>query len=236
MKKNFVLRVLLAAALLGATVAAGLRQIYITRPRPTAEIVRTGRNARTLILDPGHGGADGGAVSVTGTYESAINLQIALRCRELCGLFGVNARMTRESEQLAYPEEAATIRAKKVWDTKTRTELVNSSEAPVLISIHQNKYTTATPHGCQVFYAPTEGSLELAQKLQAELTAATGESKRNAVRIGEGIYLMNHVTCPAILVECGFVSNAVEAHRLEDPEYQLKLASVIVGGYLSSLS
>ena len=173
---------------------------------------------------------------VTGTYESAINLQIALRCRELCGLFGVTPLLTRESEQLAYPEEAATIHAKKVWDTKTRTELINSAEDPVLISIHQNKYTTAAPHGSHVFYAPTEGSMELAQKLQLELTRATGESERNAARIGEGIYLMNHVTCPAALVECGFVSNAVEARKLEEPEYQLKLAAVIVGGYLSSIS
>lgn len=195
-----------------------------------------GRNIATLVLDPGHGGADGGAVSVTGTSESAINMEIAERCRALAGLFGVTAEMTRDSEELQYPDDASTIRAKKVWDTKHRTEFINSTENAVLISIHQNKYTTAGPHGCQVLYAPTVGSRELAEGLQELLRQVAGEDKRNAAQIGKEIYIMNHVTCPAVLVECGFVSNVVEAKRLEDPKYQLKLAAMIVGGYLEGIS
>lgn len=236
MKKSFVLRALSALIIVSVAAGFGVRRIYLSRPRTAARIVTAGRNQRTLIIDPGHGGTDGGAVSVTGKNESEINLDIALRCRSLAGLFGVTAEMTRESEQLDYPEDANTIREKKVWDTKTRTELINSLENAVLISIHQNKYTTASPHGSQVLYAPTAESRELGEKLQELLTQVTGESKRTAAKIGESIYLMNHIDCPAVLVECGFVSNAMEAKRLEEPEYQLKLATVIIGGYLGSMT
>lgn len=236
MKKSFAARAILALLLISMAAGFGLRRAYLSAPRAAVRQVTAGRNRRTLILDPGHGGADGGAVSVTGTYESKLNLEIALRCRALAGLFGVTAELTRESEQLDYPKDANTIRAKKVWDTKARTERINALDNAVLISIHQNKYTTPSPHGSQVLYAPTDGSRELAEDLQALLTQATGESKRTAAKIGESIYIMNHVSCPAVLVECGFVSNAVEAKKLEEPAYQLKLAALIVGGYLNRMT
>ncbi len=236
MKKRFAVSALLALALVVLVSGIGARQIYLNKPRTAARIVTPGRNQRTLILDPGHGGADGGAVSVTGTSESVINLDVALRCRDLAGLFGVTADMTRETETLDYPQDAQTIHAKKVWDTKSRTEFINSAENAVLISIHQNKYTTAAPHGSQVLYAATEGSQALGETLQELMTQATGESKRKAARIGGDIYIMNHIDCPAVLVECGFVSYAVEAKNLEEPAYQLKLASVIVGGYLNCMT
>ncbi len=235
MKKSFALRA--AAAFLLAVTAAGIGvyQAYDAHPRPAVNLTDTTRTARTLVLDPGHGGADGGAVSVTGTYESKINLAIALRCRALAELYGIDTVMTRESETLDYPESASTIHAKKVWDTKARVELVNATPNAVLISIHQNKYTTASPHGSQALYAKTQGSRELAQAIQSNLSQVTGESKRTAARIGESIYLMNHIDCPAVLVECGFVSNVPEAKMLEEPAYQLKLAAVIVGTYLNSV-
>ena len=236
MRKSFAVQAVAALLLTVAIAGAGTYRAYTGRPRAAVRITDAGRGGRTLVLDPGHGGADGGAVSVTGTYESRINLDIALRCRALAGLYGVDAVMTRESEQLAYPESAGTIHAKKVWDTNARVELINSLENAVLISIHQNKYTTASPHGSQALFAKTPGSMELAQAMQKNLSQLTGESKRTAAQIGESIYLMNHVDCPAVLVECGFVSNVPEAKRLEEPDYQLALAAVIVGTYLNSIS
>ena len=235
MKKSFALQAFAALLLTAVTAGAGLYHVYAARPKPAFSPADTGRNTMTLVLDPGHGGADGGAVSVTGTYESQLNLAVALRCRALAGLYGIDAVMTRESETLDYPESASTIHAKKVWDTNARVELINSVNNAVLISIHQNKYTTASPHGSQALFAKTPGSMELAHRVQANLSQVTGESKRTAARIGESIYLMNHVNCPAVLVECGFVSNAIEAKKLEEPDYQLKLAAVIIGTYLGSI-
>ncbi len=235
MKKRFWRNLIAASLIIGCLTAVSVAEILNGRPRAVMAGV-PGRGAATLIIDPGHGGADGGAVSVTGTYESTLNLDIALRARALAGLFGINCVMTRETQDIEYPEDAATIRAKKVADTHGRAELVNSIENAVLISIHQNKYTTSGPSGCQVFYAPTEGSPELAQRIQDTLRQLSEKNGRGAVQIGRDVYILNHVSCPAVLVECGFVSNYAEAALLETPEYRLKLAALIIGSYVGGLS
>ncbi len=195
------------------------------------------RGGRTLILDPGHGGADGGAVSVTGTPESRINLAIALKAEQLAAFYGVVPVMTRRTEELSYPEDALTIRAKKVADQKGRVALINGVPDAVLISIHQNIFTTPGPSGCQVFYAPTAGSQELADAMQEALLQDVSAGNRStASKIAGSIYLMNAINCPAILIECGFLSNPQEAVRLEDGVYQTKLAAVIISAYLGHLS
>ena len=191
-----------------------------------------GRGALTLVLDPGHGGEDGGAVSVTGTYESALNLAIAQKAAALAGLFGYPAVMTRDSDKIAYPDEANTTHRRKVADQKGRVALVNSTPGAVLISIHQNKYTSSAPSGAQVFFAATEGSRAFGEFIQGQLAAGLGSAGgRSAAKIPGSIYLMSRVKCPAILVECGFVSNEREARLLEDQEYQLRLAAIISGGF-----
>ncbi len=236
MKKTFWIRLALAGIIVSAAAAAALAGAVNKTPGMAVFIDRPTRGGHILILDPGHGGADGGAVSVTNTPESRINLDIALRARELASFFGVDTVMTRESEDIAYPDSAGTIRAKKVWDTKGRTELVNSVDNAFLISIHQNKFTSAKPSGSQVFYAPTEKSREAADIFQSKLLALAPGNRQNATQIPDSVYIMNHVDCPAVLIECGFISNIVEAKKLEDPEYQTALAATIVGAYLECVS
>lgn len=236
MKKLFWVRLALAGLIVSAAALAGVVSAVSGGGEVESMEITSGRAPGTLILDPGHGGADGGAVSVTGTYESRINLDIALRAREIAGLFGIDPIMTRESEDIAYPESARTIRAKKVWDTKGRAELVNSQDDAFFISIHQNKFTSAGPSGCQVFFAPTEGSQAIAEQLQKTLMSVAPGNRQNATQIGKDIFIMNAIKCPGVLIECGFVSNIVEAKKLEDPSYQTKLATVIIGGYLASCS
>ena len=182
----------------------------------------------TLILDPGHGGEDGGAVSVTGKKESGINLEIALRCRDLASFLGYSAVMTRESENIDYPPDLTSTRARKVWDQKSRVQLINSASDGLLISIHQNKYTSPGPKGAQVFY--NEGAGELAEAVQKSvLRYINDDTKRTARPVSKDIYIMNEVSCPALLVECGFLSNPEEAARLESQEHQKKLALIIIG-------
>ena len=108
---------------------------------------------RVLILDPGHGGEDGGAVSLSGVHESVINLDITKRIDLIMGLFGTEVVLTRDAEELIYPDDANTIRKRKVADTKRRAELINSIDNAVLISIHQNIYPGKQPFGAQVFYS-----------------------------------------------------------------------------------
>lgn len=235
MKKLFLIRLALAGLIVSAATAAAVANAIGKAPGVPVMADRPSRSSRTLVLDPGHGGADGGAVSVTGRPESEINLSIALRAREIAGFFGVEALMTREREEIDYPESAGTIRAKKVWDTKGRAEMINSVDDAFLVSIHQNKFTTAAPSGGQVFYAPTEGSREAADVFQAKLMSVAPGNRQNATQIDKGVFIMNAIKCPGVLVECGFVSNLVEAKKLEDPAYQTLLAAVIVGSYLEAV-
>jgi N-acetylmuramoyl-L-alanine amidase len=187
----------------------------------------------TLVIVAGHGGEDGGATSPGGARESVINLDVARRLYQLMGFFGVDAVMTRTSEQIQYSEGAATVRARKAEDQKNRLSLIRATENAALISIHQNKYTSEGPFGAQALFAPTVGSEEFAQALQSLLASALNPGNyRAAAKIQDSIYLMNNVSCPAILIECGFLSNPREEALLQTDAYRLKIAAVIAAGFL----
>ncbi len=186
-----------------------------------------------LIVDPGHGGMDGGACAPDGTKESEINLSIALRLRDLCGLLGVPVRMTREREDLDYPPEITSIAERKRWDTLRRCEEINAVENAFLVSIHQNFYPSNVPHGVQVLYSDQDSSRQWGERVQAELSSALcPDNRRAATPVDRSIYIMNHVRCPAILVECGFLSNPAETEKLKDAGYQLCLAAVLANSAL----
>lgn len=191
-------------------------------------------SGRTLILDAGHGGEDGGAVSVTGTSESQINLDIVLKMQQICGLFGVDPVLTRDRDTSLKDTSADTLAQKKRTDLRNRVKLVEKTKNAFLISVHQNYFSGASNHGAQVFFAPTEGSqawgIYCQQLLVDQLDA---ENHRQSKQISDDVYLMNHITCPAILVECGFISNREEAKRLEQDDYQTQVAITIVSSYLT---
>ena len=199
------------------------------RPERTREAISGSGDPLVLILDPGHGGLDGGAVSVTGTPESRINWEIAERSAALAEFCGLRTIMTRSTYEIDYPAELRSISACKKWDTHRRTDLANDTPGGLLLSIHQNFYPAAAPHGAQVLYSRDLTSRELAEALQRSFCAALpADGKRKAVPAGRDIYLMNHVHCPAILVECGFLSHPEEAARLESAGYQKKLSMIMI--------
>ena len=188
-----------------------------------------------LIIDAGHGGADGGAVSLSGAKESEINLQVALKLDQIMGFYGVQTVLTRATETLDYTEKAHTIRAKKVEDQNRRLQLINTTENAVLISIHQNIFPDGRPFGAQVLFAATDGSKDFAEYMQKSLIDALNvRNRRAASRVPKSVMLLNHIKCPAILVECGFLSNTQEERLLRTDTYQQKIAGVIAAGYLSS--
>lgn len=188
---------------------------------------------RALIIDPGHGGEDGGAVSLDSTRESEINLDIATRLQMLALFMGEKPVMTRDSEIIEYPESANTTKERKTYDQKRRAEIINSYDDAIVISIHQNKYPEPGPNGSQVLYAATDGSKELAELTHANMVSALNPANRRvAAPVPDSIYLMKSIKCPGILVECGFLSNEQEAQKLADGGYRLKLASVILASYL----
>lgn len=200
---------------------------------PQKETISTVLERPTLIIDAGHGGEDGGAVSPSGALESRINLDIALRLDGILGLYGVPAVLLRDTDVSLHDKTAQTLRQKKVSDLHNRVEMVNAHKNAVLLSIHQNSYPDSRYHGAQVFFSPTDGSRELAQVLQEQLRDTLDpQNGRLEKQIPDTIYLMNHISCPAVLVECGFLTNPHEEARLRDGIYQTKLAAALAGGYL----
>lgn len=192
------------------------------------------REKHVLLLDPGHGGEDGGAVSVSGVPESGINLAIALKCEQMAGLFGCSVQLLRtEDKSLAEPD-AETLREKKRSDLERRVELVNETSNGILISIHQNQFSNPAYSGAQVFYRPGNISQNWAIFTQKQLRQCLDEGNdRQAKEIPSDIYLMSHIECPAILIECGFLSNPEEDRLLQSGEYQQRIAVTILGSYLS---
>ena len=179
-----------------------------------------------FIIDPGHGGVDGGATSVTGKLESALNLEISLRLNDLLCFLGYQTRMIR-TEDVSVHTKGETIAQKKMSDLKERTRICNETAGAVLLSIHQNTFSQEKYSGAQVFYAGTDGSDVLAEDLQKNLTASLNPGSNRRAKKSSGVYLMEHITCPGVLIECGFLSNLREEALLRSPEYQKQLACVI---------
>lgn len=181
---------------------------------------------RWIILDPGHGGEDGGAVSLSGIPESQYNLQISLRLEQVLRFLGHPTHMLRREDRDLHTQ-GATVAQRKVSDLKERIRLIGQWENPLLISIHQNYFSQGQYAGPQVFYANTPGSRELAQKLQLQLNRVLAPNSRREEKQARGIYLMEHIQCQGLLVECGFLSNPVEEALLGTGEYQTFLVCII---------
>lgn len=179
-----------------------------------------------IVIDPGHGGEDGGATSCVGRLESTYNLEISLRLNDLLHLLGYDTKLIRKEDTSIYVK-GDTIAQKKVSDLKERVRIVNGTENALLLSIHQNQFPDSRYSGAQVFYPKTAGSEELAKKIQGALVSALNPGSNRKSKPSKGIYLMEHISCPGVLIECGFLSNPAEEALLRDGEYQKKLCSVI---------
>ena len=141
------------------------------------------------------------------------------------------------NDDISVYTKGETLAQKKTSDLKERVRRVNETPGGVLISIHQNYFGDSQYSGAQVFYAKTEGSEQLAKKLQEQFVKTVNPGSRRQAKKSSGVYLMEHIQRPGILVECGFLSNAAEESRLRDQEYQKKLGAVIatsVSQYLSN--
>lgn len=183
-------------------------------------------NRLGVVIDAGHGGVDGGATSCTGVLESSLNLDIALRLNDLMHLLGIKTTMIRTSDQSIHTE-GNTIAAKKVSDLKERVRIINQDGHALLVSIHQNYFGDSRYSGPQVFYANTPHSKDFAIQMQTAFVKALSKGSNRKAKKADGVYLMKHINCTGILVECGFLSNPQEEALLRQEEYQKKLCSVI---------
>lgn len=189
-----------------------------------------------VIIDAGHGGVDGGAVSCTGAYESHINLEIAQRLNDLMHLLGLRTVMIREDDRSVYTE-GTTIAAKKVSDIRQRVRIANTTPNALFLSIHQNNFTEAKYAGTQVFYNHAPESKLLAERIQTAFRENLNPANRRQSKKSSGVYLMEHINCTGILIECGFLSNPKEEALLRDSCYQKRICTVIaatVSQYLNT--
>ncbi len=186
----------------------------------------------TVIIDPGHGGEDSGAVA-NGVYEKDINLAIALDLRDMLIASGYDVIMTRDTDISIYDPSASTTREKKLSDMKNRLEMINSSKDNILLSIHQNKFEQSKYSGAQIFYSVNDPSSErLAQSIRASVTGLLQPDNKRELKPEKSVYILKNAEVPAVIVECGFISNEQEAQKLSDKEYQKNMAFAIMCGFL----
>ena len=193
--------------------------------------------ARThcIVIDAGHGGIDGGATSCTGVLESHINLEIALRLENVFHLLGYDTVMIRRTDESIYTQ-GNTIASQKVSDLKERVRIVNETPGAILISIHQNTYADSRYRGAQVFYGKDDQSKEIAQSMQQNIITILNPDSHRKSKQAKGVYLMENITAPGILIECAFLTNPEEEALIRDVNYQMKLCAVISGTISSYLT
>ncbi|KPU26795.1 N-acetylmuramoyl-L-alanine amidase [Caloranaerobacter sp. TR13] len=188
---------------------------------------------KVIIIDPGHGGIDPGAVGKLGKKEDDINLQIALKLRRLIEQTGGIAILTREEDKGLYTEKSKTYRQKKNEDLRNRKIFVNKSEGDIFISIHLNSFPQSKYYGAQTFYKKgCEDSKKLAEIIQEELRNVLDKNNKRVPQDRDNIYLLREVNIPSVLIECGFISNPNEERLLSNSKYQEKIAWAIYIGII----
>ena len=191
--------------------------------------ISANRSYPTVIIDAGHGGEDGGAVGIDGTCEKDINLRIAQKLFDTLSTSGINCIMTRTEDTLLYGRNQNYEGRKKLLDMQARLAIVQKYDNVIFVSIHQNSFPSAKYSGFQAYFSPNDPrSQTLAKAIEDQIREHLQPSNKRASKPSDGkIYLLDKITCPAVLLECGFISNAEECALLNSEEYQTRLAQTI---------
>lgn len=193
--------------------------------------------AKTVIIDAGHGGEDSGAVGTNGVYEKNLNLSIALLIGEMLSERGYSVIYTRTDDRLLYKPEENIKGIRKISDLKNRCAIARDNPEAFFVSIHMNSFGQSKYSGLQVYYsADNEQSRLLADSVQSKVKETLQEGNNRKIKKGKGIYLLEHIENPAVLIECGFLTNPEECEKLSDKEYQKELSFAIVCGIIEYIN
>ena len=227
--KRFVLPIFLATIV---CVCASLSFFRIDQT-PALMTMSEYKTVKTIIIDAGHGGFDGGAVAEDGTPEKNINLQIAMNLRDLLEFYNFEVVMTREEDKSTASDDK--LGNKKASDLQNRLALMKKYDNAIFVSIHLNKFTSTGVSGAQTFYSQNaENSEQLAQSVHGMIiNMLQPENTREIKKGNNNIYILKNATCPAIIVECGFLSNKAELEKLKDENYQRMMAFCIFCGIMN---
>lgn len=194
----------------------------------------TGVAGRVIVIDAGHGGEDGGAVGADGTLEKDLNLAVAENVAQMLKYGGFDVILTRDDDVMLTDGQPG---KKKQADLRERLNIAHKSEDNVLISIHMNKFPDSRVHGLQVYYSKNKPLSETLAKAVQQTAADTfqPDNKRPVKEATSAIYILHHAKVPAILIECGFLSNATDLENLKKEDYQKQLSAVISASIMSSI-
>ena len=192
----------------------------------------------TIILDAGHGGEDGGASSADGLLEKDLNLALVLTMRDILTANGIEVILTRDTDTLLYDRNVNFEGRKKKLDAEARLKIAKETENAVFVSIHMNTYPLPSCKGVQVWYsANNDASKEVAASVRnVTQELFQPQNDREIKKSGSNVYILRHIECPAILIECGFLSSPEEAALLADETYRQQLALVLCMGILRGIA
>lgn len=199
------------------------------------DTLETGSHGKqhTIVIDCGHGGIDPGKVGIDGSYEKDVNLSIGLLLRDILEQKHCKVIMTRDSDTGLYQEGDAN---KKVADLRRRVEVMNQEDVDVVLSIHQNSFTGESSRGAQVFfYSGSEKGEELAKILQDALIQSVDQENHRQAKANSDYYVLRNTRNTTVIAECGFLSNAEEAKKLQEKTYQRQIAWAIAQGTIAFL-
>lgn len=199
-----------------------------------ASVIDSKENVPTdycIVIDAGHGGEDGGTVGIGGVLEKDLNLAVSDVLYELLNINDTRVLMTRTEDKMLYNKYENYEGRKKMYDLRARVETANETAGAILVSIHMNSYPDPSCHGAQVYYSKNHNeSYNIAGKIQNYLALHLQNNNTRKVKAaGNNIYLLDRCECPAVLIECGFLSNAEESAQLSNAEYRKKLACSVFG-------
>ncbi len=189
-----------------------------------------------IIIDAGHGGEDGGASSEDGLKEKDLNLDVALTLGNMLEANGITVVQTRTEDKMLYTEYKKG--SLKMQDLKNRLQISKQNDNSIFISIHMNKFSEEKYSGLQVFYSQnSENSAVLANKIQSNIKEyLQNDNNRETKRANSNIYLLDNIETPAVLIECGFLSNPDECTKLSNEDYRKELAGVIYSSVVEFLN
>lgn len=186
------------------------------------------KDKKIIVIDPGHGGFDPGKVGVNEVLEKDINLKISLLLKDVLESEGYEVILTRKEDCGLY---GSTDSNKKRADMQKRVEIINSSNAVLAVSIHQNSFEQESSKGAQVFYhQESEKGKVLGETLQETIKSVIADGNHRVAKANDSYYMLRKTQCPLVIVECGFLSNQAEAKLLTEDEYQEKMAGAIRDG------
>ncbi len=212
--------------------------VFVSFDSDSDSVQSSNEKTPVIIIDAGHGGVDGGAVSADGTTEKDLNLDIALKMNDYLQNLGYKTILTRSDDVSIHDSDAGTIRQKKVSDLHNRLDIINSTPDSIFVSVHQNYYTQSKYSGTQVFYSVNNPDSEkLAQSIQTSVvTLLQPDNNRQIKQSGSSIFLLHNATAPSVLVECGFLSNAQETEKLKNEAYRMQMAQAVCKGIINYLN